>query len=132
MATAAGIDALVWSADIDQGGHVFDGEGGYIGSRNIGRLPFVEFFIQSATEDQQSYQGGVGEYAIIVRCHVGGIYQSDVDELAGEILFQSVRAIRNMAGDQGRIGSSSYGQTALGPWGSQRDVVINIQLSVEI
>lgn len=132
VATAAGIASATWAAAVNSGGHVFDGEGGFVGSRNRGRLPFIELWVQSSGEDQLSYEAGVSDNTIMIRAHIGGVDQSQADLDAGEILFACVRAIRSMAGDRGRIGSTTYSQTNLGPWGTQREVSLTIQLAIEV
>jgi hypothetical protein len=132
VATAAGVAHGTWSAAVTAGGRVFDGDAGYLGSRNRGRLPFLELWVQDASEVQLSYDGGVSDIQVTLRVHVGGRDQATLDDLAGEILFAAVRAIRSLPFNHGRIGDGNYGQTTLGPWGSQRDALVRVQVAVEV
>ncbi len=118
------IGAAVWAAEPDAGGHVFDGNAGYLGARNRGRIPFVEFWISGHDFKQLSYTGGAESSSVKVRVHVGGRDLEIAQELAYEIGKAAVTAIRSVFGTT--LGDESDSDFGASPWGHALDIELAV------
>jgi len=128
VATAAGVSASTWAETPANGGHVFDGEVGFLGARNRGRLPFLEFWVEGFTGTRASFGGGgYSDGTVVVRAHVGGADQADAEELAADILAAARDAVRAIADNFGQVGDDSFGRIELGPWGHQMDLRLTLE-----
>lgn len=120
VAAQAGLAAGVWASTTVP--HVFRGLAGYIGGRNRGRLPFIEFDIATQKFDQRTEIGGDLMTTLTMRCHVGGRDPETAGNLAEAILTAAINAIRVETVDNyTAIGSDSIGAVEQGPWGHFRD-----------
>lgn len=128
VATAAGVAAGTWDNEPEDGGHVFDGDGKYIGGRNRGRLPFLEFWLDGHTATQLSYDGGTLDSVVLVRVHVGGKDIKTAESLANEIALQAVASVRSLPSDYYLwLGNESLETFRPGPWGHMLDVRMTVR-----
>ncbi len=127
VADAAEISSAVWAADGDAGGHVFDGNGGFIGARNRGRLPFLEFRIVAQQFTQQTYTGGQETSQVAVRVHVGGRDIRIAQDRAYAIAKAAVTAIRSVFGTT--LGNEAIPEFGQGPWGHALEVKLTVEQS---
>lgn len=129
VATVAGVAAATWGAtDFPR---VFWGDAGFRGHRNIGRLPFVEIWLDGQSFDDETSDSGTYSAQVALRCWVGNRGVDDASLLASDILSAALYRIRIDATDnylvQGETGS--MGPLTAGPWGHFRDLTITIELS---
>ena len=125
VAAAAGLSAGVW-ADVNAP-HVFGGNGGFIGGRNRGRLPFVEVSVIGQTfTPVTSEQDGDLEQTLSIRCHVGGDSIEDAEDLSELIISTCLVAIRNLGSELAAVGSDRVSGLDQGPWGHVREATISV------
>ena len=125
VAAAAGIAAGVW-ADANAP-HVFGGNGGFIGGRNRGRLPFVEVAVidQTFTPVTAEMDGDL-EQTLVIRCHVGGNIIADAEDLSELIISACLVAVRNLGTDLAAVGSDRVSGIQQGPWGHVREATLTV------
>jgi hypothetical protein len=128
VASAAGVPALTWASV--SAPHVFRGFGAYTGGRNRGRLPFIEYDIQSQPFNQETYEGGTVETVVRITVHAGGRDLESINTLLDEIIIASLASMRSQAVDTlMAIGSESVGAIEQSPWGHQMSADITVSNS---
>ncbi len=128
VATQAGVASGTWSSTSTT--RVFRGIAGWLGGRNRGRLPFIEFDIESQGFTEENPQGGTINQAIRLRVHVGGQDPAVAAELAIAILAAGIAAIRSETTDNlVALGNGAIEPAQFGPWGVSRDAVLQVQQS---
>lgn len=119
VATAAGIAAGTWADTTIS--RVFKGNGPYLGARNRGRLPFMEFYLDAQPFTQEHPQGGTVVTTVKVVAHVGGRDLEAASDLAAAMLGFGMAAIRSEAVDNyTAMGDDQIGALEPGPWGHMR------------
>lgn len=130
VAVRAGVLPATWA--LTTAPHVFHGLAGYLGGRNRGRLPFMEFEIESQTFEHQVTEGGELTQTIHLRAHVGGKDSGVAGELCEAMLCAAMAAIRSEAGDNlTALGNDAISAPQLGPWGISRDASLTVIQSYE-
>lgn len=129
VADAADVALATWAAAPSSGGHVFEAKGGKVGSRNRGRLPFVDYWLEKPPDyDQNSYNGGLSTPIVGIAVHVGGRDVETAQTLAFAIMEAAVNAIRtDPAYDYMRVGDEIMGAFEQGPWGHQLTCRISVE-----
>ncbi len=124
-AEAAGIAAVTWSSL-----HVFRGFGGFIGGRNRGRLPFVEWQVQGQGFAPESTQGGTCTMTVALRVHVGGANLAAAEDLSEEILAAILTVLRDESADNlYALGDDQISAMQPGPWGHVRESASTVEVS---
>ncbi len=125
IAAAAGLSAGVWADAAAP--HVFGGNGGFIGGRNRGRLPFLEVAVIGQTfTPVTSEQDGDLEQILSIRCHVGGSVIEEAEDLSENILSACLVAVRNLGSQLAVLGSDRVSGLEQGPWGHVREATLTI------
>jgi hypothetical protein len=128
VADAASIAPSAWAAASTP--HVFRGFGGYLGGRNRGRLPFIEFDIQTQPFAQETPEGGTVTTAVRVVAHVGGRDLEAANDVLDNMLIAGLACLRSEAEDNYMaIGSEEVGQIEQGPWGHQMALTLSVEHS---
>jgi hypothetical protein len=106
---------------------VFGGNGGFIGGRNRGRLPFVEVAVidQTFTPVTAEMDGDL-EQTLSIRCHVGGAIIEDAEDLSELILSACLVAIRGISSGLTTVGSDRISGIQQGPWGHVREATLTV------
>lgn len=126
VATAAGVALGIWSSTATS--RVFSGIAGYLGGRNRGRLPFIEFSVSGQDFAHETLEGGTVTSSIIIRAHCGGRDPETSANLLREILTAGLVAIRSEATDNyTALGDDQLGDVQLGPWGHMQDASLTIE-----
>lgn len=126
VATQAGVLLATWSSTTVP--RVFRGLAGYLGGRNRGRLPLIEFDIQTQRFAQETEQGGMLLSTVTLRCHVGGRDLETAGNLAEAILAAALAAIRSEAVDNYTAqGDDEIGPLQPGPLGHFRDATMRFE-----
>ncbi len=130
VAVQAGVDSAAWASL--SAPRVFRGLGGYLGGRNRGRLPFMEYEIETQTFSPETERGGELSQHVRLRCHVGGADPGVAGELCEAILCEALASIRSETGDNlTALGGDAIEAPALGPWGTSRDASLVVIQSFE-
>ncbi len=128
VAVAAGLTLVQWT-EVGRP-HIFRGLGGFLGGRNRGRLPFIEYDCASQGFDQESISGGTITQTITLRAHVGGRVLGTAGDLSEAMLTAALASIRSEAVDNlTAIGGDSIGPLVASPWGLSRDATLTIEQS---
>jgi hypothetical protein len=128
VATAAGINSALWAATDYP--HIFRGLVGYMGGRNRGRLPFVEWDIVAQNFTQENTAGGTLIQTLTIRCHVGGKSLETAGNLCEAVLLAALVALRSEATDNLLLyGDDQLGELQPGPWGQMRDLSMTVEQS---
>ncbi len=128
VAAAAGVASGTWADTTVP--RVFRGLAGFLGGRNRGRLPFVEFDIVGQGYEQESFDGGTMTQTVTVRVHLGSRDPEVASALANSILASCLAAIRSEGTDNlTAIGGDQINGMQPSPWGIQRDAVLTIEQS---
>lgn len=130
VALAAGVDRDLWARDVDEGGHVFENDNGFIGARNRGRMPFMSVTLTSVSETQQTRDGGELVSAIEGMIHVGGADQMAAQILARSISLVARRMIRATAGEYLFLGNDREGEFERTPLGHALAFTMDIRQTV--
>lgn len=126
VANAAGVAAGTWSDTTIP--HVFKGSGPYIGGRNRGRLPFIEFWIESQPFAAEHFQGGTVITTVRIVAHVGGRDLETANDLADAMLAFGIAAIRSEAVDNyTAMGDDQIAALEAGPWGHMRQATMTFE-----
>lgn len=120
VAAAAGLEALDWVSPT----HVFRALGGWIGGRNRGRCPFVEYEIEKQEFAAGPVEGGALQHAVRVRVHLACASAEDAGDRSAAILEACKVALAERAGDIACVGEASIDGLDLGPMGFQRDLTV--------
>jgi hypothetical protein len=130
VAAAAGMTPQVWTNP----SHVFGGEvGNFIGGRNRGRLPFVQFKVDGWQFSQESRQGGTVTGVVHLVVHVGGRDPLAAGDMATAIMQAAIASISDESVDNFTAASRQVSISALkqGPWGHEMIAEITIDLSYD-
>lgn len=126
VATQAGVAALTWSSTTTP--RVFRGFTGYLAGRNRGRLPFMEFDLETQGFAHETLEGGTLTSSIRVRAHCGGRDQQAAGDLLEGMLAAGLVAIRSEVSDNyTALGSDQLGALEPGPWGHTREVTLTFE-----
>lgn len=126
VATQAGVAEATWASTTVS--RVFRGLCGYLGGRNRGRLPFVEFDIRSQGFDHETLEGGTVTSTIRLLAHCGGRDAETAGNLLEAILAAGLAAIRSEASDNyTALGNDQIDELEQGPWGHQRSASLTIE-----
>lgn len=127
VATAAGLSNAVWSDTVVP--HVFRGDGGgFIGGRNRGRLPFVDFHLMDQPFRLVSPEGGTVTTTVVLTVYFGGIDSGIAQDFCEGVLCACLSAIRSELTDNFMApGDEVIKQLAQGPFGHQRDAEITVE-----
>jgi len=128
VAAAAGFAPTDWNIPP----HVFGGEvGNFIGGRNRGRLPFIQFKIDGWNFVQESRQGGTVTGLIHLVVHVGGKDPYAAGDLATGIMQAAIAAICDESVDNFTAASAKVNISPLkqGPWGHEMEGTVTVDLS---
>ena len=126
VADAASVSSATWSSTTVP--RVFSGIAGYLGGRNRGRLPFVEFSIASQDFAHATLEGGTVTSSVIIRAHCGGRDPETATNLLRAILTAGLAAVRDEAADNyTALGDDRLGDTELGPWGHMQDASLTVE-----
>lgn len=125
IAAAAGLSAGVWASVAAP--HVFGGNGGFIGGRNRGRLPFLEVAVIGQTfSPVTSELDGDLEQTLSIKCHIGGSSIEDAEDLSELILSACLVAIRNLSSQLAALGPDRISGLEQGPWGHMREATLTV------
>jgi hypothetical protein len=128
VADAAGVPPATWASPDSP--HVFRGFGVYLGGRNRGRLPFIEYDIQAQPFTQETYEGGTVQTTVRITAHAGGRDLDVVNTLLDSILMSVLSCLRSPDEDNYlSIGSESVGAIEQSPWGHQMSVELTVSHS---
>jgi hypothetical protein len=87
---------LAWGKSADLGGHVFTGISQILsGSRNRGRMPFVEFDIDAGTFDDFTTSGGETDIGVNIRCWYTNNRDDAGTKSVRQMALRVARAVRN-------------------------------------
>ncbi len=132
VATQAGVASGTWASTATNSSHIFRGLAGWLGGRCRGRLPFIEFDVESQAFNQLSLQGGTMTQAIRLRVHVGGLDPGATAETAAAILCAAFASIRSETVDNlTALGDENIEPAQFGPFGVMRDGVMMVNQSYE-
>ena len=128
VAAAAGVASGVWADTTAT--RVFRGLSGFLAGRNRGRLPFIEFDIETQQFTQDTIEGGTATSTVHLIAHCGGRDPAVASELLAAILSAGFAAIRLETTDNyTALGDDQIGATMQGPFGHQRDGTLTISHS---
>ena len=103
---------------------------GYLGGRNRGRLPFVEFDISSQSYNQEHFQGGTLISALRVRAHCGLRDVVAAGTLLDLMVTAAIASIRSeLVDNYTAMGSDSTTDSGYGAWGHFQDATLTIEQS---
>lgn len=128
VAAAAGMTPSAWTNPT----HVFGGQvGSFIGGRNRGRLPFIQFRIDDWNFSQESRQGGTVTALVHLVVHVGGKDPYTAGDLATGIMQAAIAAISDESVDNFTSASRKVDIFALkqGAWGHEMTATMTVDLS---
>lgn len=128
VAAAAGMTPAAWSSPT----HVFGGEvGAFIGGRNRGRLPFIQYRVDGWDFEQESRQGGTVTVLVHLVVHVGGKDPLAAGDLATAIIQAAITAISDESVDNFTSASRKVSIEPLkqGPWGHEMTATLTVDLS---
>ena len=125
VAAHAGVAAATWASTTTP--RIFRGIAGFLGGRNRGRLPFVEFDISGIDYSHATLEGGAATTTARIVAHAGGRDPETAGNLLEAILTAGLIAIRDESADNyTALGSDAIGPLTLGPWGHQRETTITV------
>ncbi len=127
VATAAGLSGAGWLTPP----HVFRGQGGFLGGRNRGRCPFVEYEIEAGGYAAGPTEGGALTYTVRVRVHTRDVTAGAAGDLTGAILEAARQAVIDTANEVACFGPATISPLELGPMGHQRDLTMTIEDAYE-
>ncbi len=131
VALQAGVDAATWASITAP--RAFQGLGGFLGGKNRGRLPFVEFEIQNQRFmlESRGPDGGTVTSQIVLRVNMGGANDEIVLNTTSAILAAIMVEVRSVRVDNYMaIGDGdSIGPLKQGPWGHSRDCQFSVDHS---
>jgi hypothetical protein len=128
VADAAGVAAASWADAATP--RIFRGLAGFLGGRNRGRLPFIEFDIVNQPFAQESVQGGTVALAITIRVHYGSRDHGAASDATQAILANALAALRSEDVDNlCAFGTDQIGPIQASPWGLARDAQATVELS---
>lgn len=128
VAAAADVAALTWASATTP--RIFRGIAGYMGGRNRGRLPFIEYSVGVNALDQVAIEGGTIVQTLQLRVHCGTASQGDAEDLTAAILLAAIAAIRDASGPDANlaaIGNEQMDALVPGPWGLMRDATLTVE-----
>lgn len=126
VAAQAGIATLTWASTVTP--RVFRGFTGYLAGRNRGRLPFMEFDIESQGFAHETLDGGTMVSTVRIRAHCGGRDPETAGNLLEGMLAAGLAAIRSEAADNyTALGDDQIGALEQGPWGHTREATLTIE-----
>ena len=128
VATAAGLALVDWITPQ----HVFGGEvGNFIGGRNRGRLPFIQYKCDGWNFEQESRQGGTVRCIAHLVVHVGGRNPLAAGDLATAIMQAAIAAIGDESVDNFTAASRQLTISELkqGPWGHEMQGTMELEFS---
>lgn len=125
LADIAEIPTDEWAQSEADGGHVFERGSGFIRGRNRGRIPFLEYEVDSHDFQQLSVGGGLVQSKVKISAHVGGNGGTEALTLASDLLSEAVAQIRAIANSYCPIGPEAWGSFKPGPWGHILDVTMS-------
>lgn len=128
VAAAAGMTPANWSNPT----HVFGGEvGHFVGGRNRGRLPFIQYKIDGWHFSQESRQGGTVTALVHLVVHVGGKDPLSAGDLASSITQAAIAAICDEEIDNFVSASRDLkiSQLEQGPWGHEMGTTITVDFT---
>lgn len=125
VASAAGVGNGVWSSSSTP--RVFQELQGYLGGRNRGRLPFIEFDIDSQNYNKDHFQGGTLTSLLRIRAHCGLRDVVAAGTLIDSILTSALAAVRSEAVDNyTALGDDQVSLLEYGVWGHYGDATMTI------
>ena len=125
VAAHAGVAAAAWASAATP--RVFRGIAGFLGGRNRGRLPFIEFDISSIDYAHETREGGSATTTARIVAHAGGRDPETAGNLLEAILTAGLIALRDESVDNyTALGSDAISELTLGPWGHQRETQITV------
>jgi hypothetical protein len=128
VAGQAGVANATWASTTVP--RVFQGLGGFVAGRSRGRCPFLEFQRMATPFTRESIDGGKMVSQVIVRAHVCVGDLATADNLTDAILSAALASIRDPSlSNYLAIGSDVIQPLEAGPWGHQRDAVLDIEHS---
>lgn len=126
VANEAGISSATWASATTP--RVFNGLVGYLAGRSRGRLPFIEFSIDSQGFNQEHFQGGTVSSVLTIRAHCSGRDMQVASDLLRGILTAALSSIRDEAGDNyTAFGSDDMSAVQPGPWGHMQDATVTME-----
>lgn len=128
VAESAGVLGATWNSVAIP--RVFRGFTGYIKGRNRGRLPFLEFEVETQAFALDTLEGGTQSSSVRIRAHCGGADPEVASDLLAAILGAGLAAVRTEAVDNyTALGDDQISAVSPGPWGHMREAVSTFQHS---
>lgn len=126
VAAQAGIAGATWSSTAVP--RVFRGFTGYLAGRNRGRLPFMEFDLETQGFAHETLEGGTLTSSIRVRAHCGGRDPQAAGDMLEGMLAAGLAVIRSEATDNyTALGGDQISALDQGPWGHVREATLTIE-----
>lgn len=130
VALAADVDYVTWSSETAP--RVFVGQSGFIGSRNRGRLPFIEVNTESQQFTDDTGDGGTVETKVTLRLHDTGRDPEAVQDRMHEILTAAISCIRdNRQSNFTQLGNDTIDAIQPGPMGWMMSAILSLEHSFD-
>lgn len=126
VALAAGIGAATWASTTTP--RVFQGFQGYLGGRNRGRLPFIEYDVDTQAYSKEHFQGGTLTSSLRIRAHCGLRDIPAASTLLDSIITSALAAVRDEAVDNyTALGDDQVSICEYGAWGHYCDATLSVE-----